>query len=89
MNDAVKMLTQGTGFVLFTDLYSKKDMDEVSKVILDEVKKGDSQKVDAKHVSKQTGHDNIYANSKNNKAVTQGKRVWNLLNKGQCFETIV
>jgi len=81
------MLTHGTGFVLFTDLYSKKDLDQAHKILIDQVKKNDA--VDAKQVAGQTGHDNIYANSKKGKVSTQGKRVWNLLSKGQCFETIV
>lgn len=64
------MLTQGTGFVLFTDLYSKKDLDQAHKAIIDEITKNDAVKVDAKHVSGQRGHDNIYADSKNGKTTT-------------------
>ena len=55
---------------MFTDLYSKKDLEQACKVILKEVNQGDANRVDAKHVSSQTGHDNIYANSKKGKAVT-------------------
>ena len=45
-------------------------MDQAHKAIIDEITKNDAVKVDAKHVSGQRGHDNIYADSKNGKTTT-------------------
>lgn len=42
-----------------------------------------------KSLSSDAGHKNIYSHSKTGRQETQGKRVWNLTNKGECFENMV
>ncbi len=59
----------------------------MKKVIDEEVASQEPDVVDAKHVNEEVGHDRIYANS--TKGEKQGKRVWNLLNKGDAFEQMV
>jgi len=54
-----------------------------------EVEQEEEAKLDAKNLTEDEGHANIYSHSKTGRANTLGKRVWNLTNKGECFERMV
>jgi hypothetical protein len=47
--------------------------------------------MDGQALTEDVGHQNIYSNSSTSSGGTKtlGKRVWNLTNKGQCFERMV
>ena len=76
------MLTKGPGFVLWDNLYDQKDLDDAGEYIHNYVHESKEEDIDAGTVSEEVGHDNIYANTKEGEVDTQGKRVWNLCNKG-------
>jgi hypothetical protein len=89
LEEANYSITKGIGFCLFTDLFDPKDIDDANVFMTGEVEKEEEAKLDAKNLTEDEGHANIYSHSKTGRANTLGKRVWNLTNKGECFERMV
>ena len=88
MQDAWYALAKGPGFCLFTDLIDQKDIRDANTYLHADVERQET--MDGEALTEDVGHSNIYSHSnKTGKSNTLGKRVWNLTNKGECFERMV
>ena len=87
VQDACYALTKGPGFCLFTDVLDQKDIDDANAYLHADVARQET--MDGQALTEDVGHSNIYSNNNAGKTNTLGKRVWNLTNKGECFERMV
>eukprot|EP01084_Bolivina_argentea_P134192 236742_1 len=83
--DAVHSLKYGAGFAIFDNIISNDELDRCNQAITNILKHENETRVnDSTDVGHETGHDQIYGDEE-----SQGTRIWNLLNKGTIFETLV
>ena len=61
-DEAVDMLLNGPGFVLYSNLYGEADLKAAKEELLRRVYEADSDAIDAKGLD-DVGHNNIYKNS--------------------------
>jgi len=87
VEDAWYALAKGPGFCLYTDELDQKDVHDANEYINADV---ESQITEYERALKMGEiKAKVHSHSKTGKAETLGKRVWNLTNKGECFERMV